>query len=200
MAGILFVITGPSGTGKGTILERVLAEDPALRFSVSATTRQPRNGEQEGIHYFFVRREEFKDMIRKDEFLEWARVHGELYGTPYKYVKEWLNSGLDVVLDIDVQGGLQVKKKCPEGVFVFIAPPSMEELERRLLHRGTETRKVIDERLEVARTELAYVGEYQYLIVNDVLEEARKKLQAVILAERCRIERQPGVVTWEISQ
>ncbi|MDQ7821927.1 MAG: guanylate kinase [Candidatus Eremiobacteraeota bacterium] len=189
MKGILFVVSGPSGAGKGTILETILREAPSVRFSVSATTRSPRQGEREGVHYHFLSREVFKSMAGRDEFLEWAHVHDEYYGTPRRAVEECLASGNDMVLDIDVQGGLQLMDREKEAVFVFVAPPDIAELRRRLEGRGTESGEKIARRIEVAKHELTFVGSYEYCIVNDSLEEAIASMKAVMTAERLKTKR-----------
>ena len=189
MRGILFILSGPSGTGKSTVLERVMKAHEHLRFSVSATTRKPRPGEVEGVHYFFINHKKFEDMTGKDEFLEWAHVHDEMYGTPRKHVSESLDAGFDVVLDIDVQGAMQLLDRREEGVYVFIAPPHVDELKKRLINRGTESEEKIARRLEVACRELTFAGRYQYIVVNDDLERACRDLEAIILAEHCRTSR-----------
>lgn len=184
--GILFVISGPSGVGKGTILELIMNEDPTVKFSVSATTRSPRPGEQDGVHYFFVDRKRFDEMIENSEMLEWAVVHGDYKGTIRKAVADTLAAGFDIILDIDVQGALQLMDRHEDGVFVFIAPPSMEELARRLRGRGTENEEQFNKRLKDAAWELAHINRYEYVIINDDLSEACRKLRAIITAERCR--------------
>jgi len=189
MKGILFVISGPSGAGKGTILERVLKNRQNIEFSVSATTRSPRPGEVEGIHYFFITREEFKQKIESSKFLEWAHVHDEYYGTLREWVQSRLDEGHDVVLDIDVQGALQIMKNAVDEVFIFIAAPSIDELHRRLTKRGTESEEKILRRLEVARHELEHVSKYEYLIINDDLSLACEQLNAIIVSEKCRTKR-----------
>ncbi|MGV8123484.1 MAG: guanylate kinase [Candidatus Xenobiia bacterium LiM19] len=189
MKGILFVISGPSGAGKGTILERVLKNRQNIEFSVSATTRSPRPGEVEGIHYFFITREEFKQKIESSKFLEWAHVHDEYYGTLREWVQSRLDEGHDVVLDIDVQGALQIMKNAVDEVFIFIAAPSIDELHRRLTKRGTESEEKILRRLEVARHELEHVSKYEYLIINDDLSLACEQLNAIIASEKCRTKR-----------
>jgi guanylate kinase len=184
--GILFIVSGPSGAGKGTILERVIDEDPAVKFSVSATTRRPRHGEIDGVHYFFVDHGRFEEMIENSELLEWAKVHHEYYGTLRKFVNDTMQDGFDVILDIDVQGAVQLMDRKEEGVFIFIAPPGREELGRRLKGRGTESDEQIRQRLEVASWELTFMNRYEYVIINDELTLAREKLIAIITAERCR--------------
>lgn len=188
--GILFVLSSPSGGGKTTILKQVMSGLPGLVFSVSHTTRSPRTGEVNGRDYHFVSQEQFRD-IRDDShlgFLEWAEVHGNLYGTSRGEVAKQLSAGHDVILDIDVQGAMQVRKSS-EHVSVFIAPPSLQELESRLRKRGTESEQDLKVRLENAEKELAFSNQYDYLIVNDQLDEAVESLRAIIIAERCRQRR-----------
>lgn len=189
MKRILFVISGPSGVGKGTVLEEVFRQDQKLKFSVSATTRSPRPGEVDGVNYFFVSPEKFDSMIAKGEFLEWAGVHNSRYGTPRSFVEKTLDEGFDCVLDIDVQGALNVMKNWKGGVYIFMAPPAFEDLERRLRNRHTEDEGKIKERLETARWELTKVKEYDYAVVNDMVEKAAGKIRAVIEAERSRTSR-----------
>lgn len=191
-SGILFVLSAPSGGGKTTILKKVMAGLPGLVFSVSHTTRPSRPGEKDGRDYHFVSRESFLD-IRSNEasgFLEWAEVHGNLYGTGRAEVERHLSSGLDVILDIDVQGAMQVRENS-KPVTVFIAPPSIDELESRLHSRGTETKGDLQVRLENAKKELSYAHSYDYLIINDQLQRAVESLRAIIVAERCRRRRTP---------
>jgi guanylate kinase len=184
--GILFVVSGPSGVGKGTLLEMVMVRDPRLSFSTSATTRSPRPGEVDGVHYFFMDDARFKAMLAGGEFLEHAFVHGKYYGTPWGAVRERLARGIDVVLDIDVQGAMQVMEKRPESTFIFVAPPGMspEILRERLENRGTESREVIEGRVRTAIGEMKLSDKYDYVIYNGVLEEAVKDLEAVIRAGR----------------
>lgn len=186
--GLLLVLSGPSGVGKGTVGKALMARNPNIRFSVSCTTRAPRPGEVDGLHYFFKTEEEFLHMIREGAFLEYAKVFGaNYYGTPRAYVKQHLSTGQDILLDIDVQGALKVKECCPEAVMMFLAPPSMSALKSRLVGRGTESRTAVERRLQEAFSELSHVQEYEYLIVNDVLDKAVKELEQVIAAERLRV-------------
>jgi guanylate kinase len=188
--GNLFIISAPSGTGKTTILKKIIATVKGIAFSVSHTTRMPRAGEQEGIDYFFVDRAVFESMRRKALFLEWAEVHGNLYGTSSKVVQELTKQGLDIILDIDVQGALQLKKKLgDEGVFVFIVPPSLQELEKRLTARGTDAMEAITMRVANAQKELKSLAHYDYVIVNDKVDDAIEVFKAVIIAERSRKRR-----------
>ena len=178
--GNLFVVSGPSGAGKGTLLSQVIERIPDAWVSVSATTRSPRPGEIEGVHYFFLDTDHFKSLVEQDGFLEWAQVHDNFYGTLKQSVVDHMNAGDQVILEIDVQGALQVRKALPEAHLVFIEPPSLEELERRLRQRGTETKDVISSRMKTAEVELAQKMEYDIQVVNDDLERAVDELVEVI--------------------
>ena len=179
--GRLFVISGPSGTGKGTICKELIKGDK-IRLSVSMTTRNPREGEVHGVSYYFAIKEEFLQKIEAGGFLEYAEVFGNYYGTPKMEVLELLENGIDVLLEIDVQGALQIKEVYPEAVLVFILPPSMEELRARLTGRGTETQDVVERRLGEAAKEISYVKHYDYAVINDDLEEAIENVKTVIKA------------------
>ena len=181
--GILVVISGPSGAGKGTIVGRILKELDNIGFSTSMTTRSPREGEVEGRDYFFVTEEEFKKAIEEDAFVEYANVHGNYYGTPKSEVASRLGRGMNVLLDIDVQGAMNVKKQMPEGVFIFISPPSMEELRARLEGRGKDSTEDIERRLKNAEGEMKLIDEYDYHVVNDDLDTAVKKVKEIIIKE-----------------
>jgi len=184
--GQVIVITGPSGVGKGTILKNVMEADKSLCFSVSATTRAARPGEVDGVDYYFVTRERFDEMVKDGELLEYAEYSGNCYGTPRKPLEKLLNEGYDVILDIEIQGARNVMKTFPEAIFTFIMPPSFETLEKRLIKRGTETPEKMALRLETAKRELECFKEFQYIIVNDKLEDAVEDFKAVIRAGRCR--------------
>ncbi|MBE6961022.1 MAG: guanylate kinase [Ruminococcaceae bacterium] len=184
--GKLFIVSGPSGVGKSTVLRALFAQNSNLYFSVSATTRDPRPGEEDGVHYHFLSMDTFREWIAKDEFLEYAEFVGNAYGTPRKYVDEALDAGKDVILDIEVQGAEQVCAKRPETVTVFIAPPSWEELERRLTARGTDTAEKIQKRLQRAKEEVLKANNYDYFVVNDTVENAVQELSAIMIAEHCR--------------
>jgi len=186
--GILFVISGPSGVGKGTIRQALLAEVTDIEDSISDTTREPRDAEVSGKDYFFLSEREFRALIDQDMLLEWAEVYGKFYGTPREFVMETLASGRDVVLEIDVQGARQVKTKMPEGVYIFISPPSIEELEARLKARGTDSPASIQRRIAAFRNEMSYLSGYDYEVVNDHLETAINKVVSIVTAERCRIK------------
>lgn len=188
----LFVISAPSGTGKTTILKKILPAVPGVSFSVSHTTRAPRSGEQDGVDYFFVTRDKFIAMRDDNAFLEWAEVHGNMYGTSRRSVEDQLANGIDIFLDIDVQGAKQLRELPDlEAIFLFIAPPSWDELEKRLSGRGTDSEETIRLRLNNARNEMTETTHYDYLVINDVIAEAVDMLRAVILAERCRKRRSP---------
>lgn len=187
--GLLIVLSGPSGVGKGTVCNALCKQMPTLTYSVSATTRVPREGEQEGINYFFKSVEEFKRMIEQDELIEWAQYVGNYYGTPRHFVEETLASGRDIILEIDVQGALQVKKRFPQGIFIFLVPPTLDELKNRIVGRGTETENSLNHRLGAANNELKQVQHYDYVVINDEVEHACEKIQAIITAEHCRKNR-----------
>ena len=184
--GQLFIISGPSGVGKGTIAQRLLA-DMDITFSVSMTTRAPRPGEIDGKDYFFVTDEEFDKTIAENGFLEYAGKFGNRYGTPLKPILEKLNAGQDVLLDIDIQGAISVKKSYPKGVFIFILPPSMAELRKRITGRGTETPESLRKRLGKALEEISYIDKYDYCIVNGELNEAIARAKAILVAEHSRV-------------
>ncbi|TBL78330.1 guanylate kinase [Paenibacillus thalictri] len=185
--GILIVLSGPSGVGKGTVCSALReCSGTDLIYSVSATTRSPRQGEVDGVNYFFKTREQFQHLIENDEMLEWAEYVGNYYGTPRKFVENTLNSGKDVILEIEVQGALQVKQKFPEGVFIFLLPPSLDELENRITGRGTESEDVIRSRMSVAIDEIKLMEHYDYALVNDRVDYACSRIQAILTAEHCR--------------
>jgi len=185
--GLLFVLSGPSGSGKDAVLESFLGSCPGVVKCVTATTRSPRENEEPGRDYFFLSVDEFRRGIDAGEFLEYANVHGNLYGTPRKWVEDSLATGTDVILKIDVQGGLAVKKLMPSAIAVFLAPPTFEELESRLRNRLTETEDEIAKRLSDARGEIERIPDYDYLIENETISEAANRLRCVILAERSRV-------------
>jgi guanylate kinase len=187
--GLPVVISAPSGTGKSTIAARLIAERPSAGLSISCTTRAPRPGEKEGEHYFFTTFDEFKRKIEAGEFLEWAIVHGHYYGTPLKALETQLDRGRDVILTIDPQGALSVKRIYPAGIFIFAVPPSWDVLMKRLYKRATDDQKSMDLRIANARKELAYLGHYDYLVVNDDLETAVGNVAAIITAEHLKTSR-----------
>ncbi len=185
--GLLIVVSGPSGAGKGTICRQLLNTASEIKLSVSITTRNPRVGEVEGENYYFVEKKEFEELIEQDDLLEYAQVYDNYYGTPRKYVMDHINQGKDVLLEIDIQGALQIKDKYPEGIFVFILPPSMQELKRRIIHRGSETEASLEKRFQSAFGEINYVKKYDYCVVNDHLDQAVDQVRAIIKAEKCKV-------------
>ena len=185
-SGKLFIISGPSGAGKGTICQR-LVEESKVEISVSMTTRNPRPGEIDGKSYYFTEREDFLTEIEKGGFLEYAEVYGNFYGTPREKVIEKLSNGVDVVLEIDIQGALKVKEAYPNGIFIFILPPSMAELRKRITGRGSETEEAINLRLSQTLKEVSYIDKYDYCVVNGVLEEAVARVKAIVMAEHSRV-------------
>lgn len=186
--GLLLVLSGPSGVGKGTVGQALMARNPNIHFSVSCTTRAPRPGEVDGLHYFFKTEEAFQNMIQEGDFLEYTKVFGtHYYGTPRAYVEQHLCGGQDILLDIDVHGALEVKQCCKDAVMMFLAPPSMSALKSRLVGRGTESREAVERRFQEAYAELSHIQEYEYLIVNDVLDKTVRELEQVIAAERLRV-------------
>lgn len=188
--GSLIIISGPSGAGKGTICNALLKEDNNLSISISMTTREKRASEIDGKDYYFVTKKEFEDNIKKGNFLEYAKVHGDnYYGTPKDKVYELLASGKDVILEIDIQGALKVKEKMDEGIFIFIMPPSMKELRDRLVKRNTESKDKIIERFRNAYKEINEITKYNYVVINDEVDNAVEKVKAIILAEKCRVDR-----------
>ena len=193
--GLLLVISGPAGVGKGTINLSLISRNSDIRMSVSATTRQPRPGEIDGVHYFFKTEEEFQKMIESGAFLEYMRVFNtHYYGTPKSFVEQELSEGRSVILEIDVQGAMRVKAAYPDAVLIFIAPPSMSELKSRLIHRGTESSEAIDRRFETAYQEMKYIDRYDYVVVNDILDLAIARTEDIIVAERCKVTRNSELI------
>ena len=184
--GKTFIISGPSGVGKSTVLSALLEKRPNVYFSVSATTRDPRPGELDGIHYHFMDVDSFRKWIAMDQFLEYAEYVGNFYGTPKRFVDEAMDQGKDVILDIEVQGAIQVTSKRPDTVRIFIAPPSWAELERRLTERGTDSKHKIQKRLLRAKVEFQTAHTYDYFVINDTVENAVKELDAIMTAEHCK--------------
>ena len=184
--GKTFIISGPSGVGKSTVLSALLEKRPNVYFSVSATTRDPRPGELDGIHYHFMDVDSFRKRIAMDQFLEYAEYVGNFYGTPKRFVDEAMDQGKDVILDIEVQGAIQVTSKRPDTVRIFIAPPSWSELERRLTERGTDSKDKIQKRLLRAKVEFQTAHTYDYFVINDTVENAVKELDAIMTAEHCK--------------
>lgn len=191
--GFLLVLSGPSGSGKGTVSEALMKNNDDIIFSTSVTTRTPRPGEVNGENYFFATREEFEKMVENDELLEHAFVHTNYYGTPKQFVFDEIAKGEIVLLEIDVQGALQVKKKYKEAVFIFLIPPTMDELKSRLVKRDTETEDEIETRYRNAFRELDFVGEYDYFVINDVIDNAVKDIETIIAAEKLRVKRHKNI-------
>jgi guanylate kinase len=187
--GLLIVLSGPSGVGKGTVCSELRQRHNDLVYSVSATTRAPRLGEIDGVNYFFKSKEQFLDMIARDALLEHAEYVGNYYGTPRDFVERTLASGKDIILEIEVQGALKVKEKFPQGVFIFLVPPSLDELKHRITGRGTENSDVIDHRMSVAVEEMSLIRYYDYAVVNDQIDSACYRIQSIITAEHCRKDR-----------
>ena len=193
--GLLLVVSGPAGVGKGTLDKALLERHQDMKLSVSATTRAPRPGEIDGVHYFFKTEEEFKAMIERNEFLEYMHVfQTNYYGTPRSFVEEQLSRGIDVILEIDVQGAMKVKKAFPNAVMIFIAPPSMAELKSRLIGRTTETLEQIEKRFATAEKEIAMLPEYEYVVTNDVVEMAVNRMEYIITAEKCKVSRSDALL------
>ncbi len=193
--GLLIIISGPSGVGKGTVCKALMERNPNMRFSVSCTTRPPRPGEVDGLHYFFKTRDEFLQMVQEGAFLEHMQVFGNhYYGTPRAYVEQQRASGFDILLDIDVHGAMHVKSACPDAVTIFLAPPSMSSLKTRLVGRGTETVEAIEKRFEESFHELRYMKDYDYVVSNDVLDIAIGQVEHIIAAERLRVCRNQAFI------
>lgn len=198
--GLIFVVSAPSGAGKTSLCKRVVDLFIDLRHSISYTTRAPRGSETDGVDYHFVSEGRFLEMVANDEFVEWAFVHGNRYGTAEESLRRCEEEGIDVILDIDVQGAAQIRKKLERGVYMFVLPPSPLELERRLKERGTEGEEAIRARLLNAREEISRVSDYDYIIINDLFDEAVERLKSIITAERCRKEANLSLIkgVWEL--
>ena len=190
--GLLIVISGASGTGKGTVCKELLARESGIAYSVSATSRAPRVGEEEGREYYFRTREEFEQMIADGAFLEYADVYGNYYGTPLAPIEKRRAAGEDILLEIDTQGALNVMERCPDGTFIFLLPPSLEELHRRIMGRGTESEESLARRLAAARDEILLGKRYRYAVLNDAVEAATERIQTILAAERMRADMDPA--------
>lgn len=188
-SGILIILSGFAGSGKGTIIKELLEKYDNYALSVSATTRAPREGEVEGVHYFFKTEEEFKKMIAEGELLEYANYVGNYYGTPRAYVKQQLAAGKNVILEIETEGALNIKREYPDAVLIFVMPPSVEEIHNRLLRRGTETEEVIEKRMRKAGIEISAVDRYDYLMINDVLSESVELFNAIVSSQKMAVSR-----------
>ncbi|KAB2335360.1 guanylate kinase [Cytobacillus gottheilii] len=188
--GLLIVLSGPSGVGKGTVRKEIFSQpDTAFEYSISMTTRNPREGEVDGVDYFFKSKEDFEQLIKDDKLLEYAEFVGNYYGTPVDYVRETINQGKDVFLEIEVQGARQVREKFPDGLFIFLVPPSLSELKNRIVTRGTETIDVINNRMNAAKEEIEMMNLYDYVVENDQIDLACERIKAIVVAEHCRRER-----------
>lgn len=197
--GVLMIVSGFSGAGKGTLMKRLLESHDNYALSISMTTRAPRPGEIHGKHYFFVEKDEFEKTIAEDGLIEYAQYCGNYYGTPKSYVEQCLNEGRDVILEIEIQGALKVKKKFPEAVLVFVTPPSAMELRKRLIGRGTETKEVIDKRLSRAVEEAQGIENYDYIVINDELDRCVEDIHAIVMALHCKTNRSISIIE-EISK
>lgn len=187
--GLLIVLSGPSGVGKGTVRKELFKqEDLGFQYSISMTTRKPREGEVDGVDYFFKSRDEFEELIKQDKLLEYAEFVGNYYGTPVDYVRQTISEGKDVFLEIEVQGARQIREKFPEALFIFLAPPSLSELESRIIGRGTESEDVIANRLKTAKEEIEMMDLYDYVVENDTVESACDKIKAIVVAGHCNRE------------
>ncbi len=187
--GNLVVISGPSGTGKGSIIKGVMSKNPNIWYSVSATSREIRPGEEEGINYYYLSRKEFERRIKDENFLEYTEYNSNYYGTPKEHISTKLNEGKDVILEIEINGALKIKELIPDAIFIFILPPSLEDLIKRLEKRGTEPKEIILERFKASYKEINEITKYNYVVVNDNLEEAIEKVDGIFKAERCRVDR-----------
>ena len=187
--GLLLVVSGPSGAGKGTICKALLNKNDQIKLSVSATTRKPRNGEVHGVNYFFIEKEEFTKMIENGEFLDHAQIYDNFYGTPKAAIIECLEKGQDVILEIEMQGARQIKEVYPEGVFIFVLPPSLQELKSRIVGRGTETQEEIEKRFSCAFEEINQIVNYDYFIVNEDIEKSVNDVEAIISSEKNKVTR-----------
>jgi len=187
--GTLFVVSAPSGAGKTTLCKRLLKKVPNLKLSVSYTTRKPRSGEKNDVHYSFITEKRFKNMIDRGEFAEWATVHGNLYGTSLNRLKKLNKEGYDIILDIDIRGALQLRQTCDNAVYIFVLPPSMKTLERRLVNRRSDSKDVIARRIQNAKSEIAGYADYDYVVVNEKLDKAYKELESIIISSRLEMKK-----------
>lgn len=197
--GVLTVVSGFSGAGKGTLMKRLLECYDNYALSISMTTRAPRTGEEHGRHYFFVTKDEFEKTIEDDGLIEYAQYCGNYYGTPKAYVEQCLQEGKDVILEIEIQGALKIKKKFPDAVLIFVTPPDAAELRKRLVGRGTETDEVIDRRLSRAVEEAQGIENYDYIVINDELDRCMEDIHAIVMASHCKVEKSISIIK-EISQ
>lgn len=187
--GLLILLSAPSGTGKGAVIKKLIEKDDNIKYSISATTRSPRCNEVDGVNYFFVSREEFEKMIINKELIEWDEYVGNYYGTPKKFIEKMTAEGKDVILEITVEGALNVKEMWPDSVMIFLLPPNMEELRKRISGRNTENESTINKRMQKAESELEYVSHYEYVVINDDLEIAVEEVHGIVKAERLKYKR-----------
>lgn len=187
--GIMFVVCGPSGVGKGTTLKVLMDHNPNIKFSISATSREPREGEFDGQQYFFVSENKFQEKIEKKEFIEWVQYCGHYYGTPKNHVKAMIDNGVDVVFEVEVEGALNIKKNYPESVTVFMLPPSFDVLRKRLKKRGSESEDDVQERLERAKYEISFANKFDYAIISSCVEDAANELESILIAEKLSVKR-----------
>lgn len=192
--GLLVVLSAPSGTGKSTLSRLLTQKEDGLRLSVSATTRKPRQNEEEGKDYFYKTIDEFKNMIKNDELVEWVEYCGNYYGTPRKCIEDSIKDGFDVLLEIEVEGAANIRKKYPDSVLVFVLPPSFDELKKRIVGRGTEKPEVIEKRLNQARREIKYMDMYDYIVLNDRVDDAINKINVILEAEKARVKRNKDIL------
>jgi guanylate kinase len=192
--GVLIVLSGPSGCGKGTVLKEIVSGNDSIRVSVSATTRDPREDEIDGVNYFFKGMEEFKRMIAQNELVEWVEYCGNCYGTPRCYIEESMKNGYDVILEIEIEGAANIKKQYPDSILVFLLPPSFDELMRRIQNRGTESEDIIEKRMAKAKKEVLSAKEYDYLVINDDVEKSKTQIIDIIKSEKLKMSRNINVL------
>jgi len=192
--GLLIIVSAPSGTGKGAIIKKLIEKDDNIKYSISCTTREPRKNEVDNVNYFFVNRENFEKMIISKQLIEWDEYIGNYYGTPKKYIEKMTDKGKDVILEITVEGAVNVKELWEDAVMIFLLPPSLKELKRRIVGRNTEAENIIEKRMNKAKHELEYVSDYEYVVINDNLEHATNEVLGIIRAERLKCKRNENII------